>query len=104
MLDGSELMGVLINFVRNHDPREFARANFTEQSPVFSIAWLMRLEKALSAEAHPEAQAFAAFHFAMAAQLSNNFLQLLESAKENTSPTRLFVSTIHINWLLVLYE
>ena len=58
----------MMPFIERQDVNKFAR-HFTGQSHVFSEAWLLSLLKALGAASHVAVQAFAAFHFALAANL-----------------------------------
>ncbi|VDM33469.1 unnamed protein product [Hydatigera taeniaeformis] len=74
VLDRSLLMSLMIPFVKRHDVREFAHQHFTEQTPIFSGDWLLFLLPALTSETHGEVEAFATFHFAIAAQLKANLL------------------------------
>lgn len=70
----------MIPFVKRHDVREFASRNFTDQTPIFSEDWLTFILPALTSESRVEVQAFAAFHFAIAAQLRANLIKELAPA------------------------
>lgn len=91
VLDRSLLISLMIPFVKRHDVREFAHRHFTDQTPIFSGEWLLFLLPALTSETHVEVEAFATFHFAIAAQLRANLLLELGPASVRTSD-RLLIS------------
>lgn len=74
VLDRSLLMSLMIPFVKRHDVRDFARRHFTDQTTIFSGDWLLFLLPALTSETYVEVEAFAAFHFAIAAHLKPDIL------------------------------
>uniref|UniRef100_A0A5K3F208 ADP-ribosyl cyclase/cyclic ADP-ribose hydrolase n=1 Tax=Mesocestoides corti TaxID=53468 RepID=A0A5K3F208_MESCO len=80
VLERSQLIGLVIPFVKKHNAVEFASRNFTDQTPIFSEDWLLFILPALTSDSHVEAQAFAAFHFAIAAILTPSTLQELAPA------------------------
>ncbi|KAM3184211.1 hypothetical protein ACTXT7_008827 [Hymenolepis weldensis] len=82
VLDRSQLISLMIPFVKRHDVREFASRNFTDQTPIFSEDWLIFILPALTSESRVEVQAFAAFHFAIAAQLRTNLIEELAPASK----------------------
>ncbi|KAM7535615.1 hypothetical protein Aperf_G00000100490 [Anoplocephala perfoliata] len=82
VLDRSQLLSLIIPFVKRQDVREFAARNFTDQTPIFSEDWLLYILPALTSESRVEVQAFAAFHFAIAAQLKDNLIQELSPASK----------------------
>ncbi|CDS43179.1 sterile alpha and tir motif containing protein [Echinococcus multilocularis] len=74
VLDRSLLMSLMIPFVKRHDVRDFSRRHFTDQTTIFSGDWLLFLLPALTSETYVEVEAFAAFHFAIAAHLKPDIL------------------------------
>nr|CDS30674.1 sterile alpha and tir motif containing protein [Hymenolepis microstoma] len=89
VLDRSELISLMIQFVKRHDVREFASHHFSDQTAIFSEDWLTFILPALTTESRLEIQAFAAFHFAIAAQLRANLLKELAPANKSMIETAL---------------
>ncbi|KAL5108471.1 NAD hydrolase sarm1 [Taenia crassiceps] len=92
VLDRSLLISLIIPFVKRHDVREFAHRHFNDQTPIFSGDWLLFLLPALTSETHVEIEAFAAFHFAIAAQLKANLLLELGPASARVESALVKVS------------